>query len=51
MERCEIRAFQFLKLRKKNISWNIKIKYVTDIFFSVSSCSTKNNNCQWEVST
>jgi hypothetical protein len=30
MERCEKRAFQPLKMRKKNISLNIKTKYVTD---------------------
>jgi len=31
MERCEKRAFQLLKMRKKNISWKIKTKYVTEV--------------------
>ena len=36
MERCEIRAFQFLKIRKKKISWNIKTKCVTEFNWQLS---------------
>ena len=32
MERCEKRAFQLLKMRKKLISWTIKAKCVTAFF-------------------
>jgi len=35
MERCEKRAFQLLKMRKKKISWNIKTKCITDFIFTV----------------
>ena len=31
MEGCDKRAFQLLKMRKMNISWNIKVKYVIDV--------------------
>ena len=50
MELCEKRAFQLLKMRKINISWNIKIKYVTDIFMIVRSSSMKDCTCfrGWE---
>jgi len=41
MEPCEERAFQLVKMRKKNISWNIKIKNVTDFFLIVRSSSMK----------
>jgi hypothetical protein len=34
MERCEKRAFQFLKMRKMKISWNIKTKCVTDFLLT-----------------
>jgi len=33
MERCEKRAFQLLKIRKKEISWNIKTKCVTGFYW------------------
>ena len=39
MERCENRAFLLLKMR------NIKNKYVTDVFFCVTSSSVKDNTC------
>ena len=32
MERCELRALQLLKMRKKKISWYIKTKCLTDFF-------------------
>jgi len=35
MERFEKRAFQLLKMRKKNISWNIKTKCVTDFYWQL----------------
>ena len=35
MERCEKRAFQLLKMRKNDISWNIKTKCVTDIYWQL----------------
>ena len=41
MERCEKVAFQLIKIRKMNISRNIKIEYVTDIFVSVGSSRMK----------
>jgi hypothetical protein len=41
MERCEIRAFQLLKMRKKKIIWNIKTKCVTDFLLTVRSSSIK----------
>jgi len=41
MEWCEIPVFQFLKIRKLYFRWNIKIKYVTDVSFSVISSNTK----------
>jgi len=34
MERCEKRAFQLRKMRKKKISWNIKTKCVTDFLLT-----------------
>ena len=40
-ERCEKRAFPFLKMRKKKISWNIKTKCVTDFLLTVRSSSIK----------
>ena len=30
MERCEKRAFQLIKMRKKKMSWNIQTKCITD---------------------
>ena len=41
MERCEKVAFQLIKIRKMNISRNIKIEYVTDVFVSVGSSRMK----------
>ena len=35
MEQCDNVAFQLAKMQKKNISWNIKIKYVTDVSLRV----------------
>ena len=51
MERCEKRAFQLLILRKKNMSWNIKTKLVTDFLLTVSSSSMKDYTCHYVVST
>jgi len=34
-ERCEKRAFQLLKMRKKKITWNIKTKYITAFFWQL----------------
>jgi len=36
-ERCELRAYQFLKMWKKEISWNIKTKCVAEIILTVMS--------------
>jgi len=36
-----VRDFQVLKIRKMNISWNIKIKYVTVVILRVGSSSMK----------
>jgi len=41
MKRYEKSAIQLLKIRKMNISWNIKIKYVIDAILSVGSSSMK----------
>ena len=35
MERCEKRALQFLKIRKKKISWNIKNKCLTVFYWQL----------------
>jgi hypothetical protein len=36
MERCEKRVFQLLKMWKKKISWNIKTKCLTDLYWQLS---------------
>jgi len=41
MGRCVKRAIQLLKMQNMNISWNIKVKYVIDVFSSVGSSSMK----------
>jgi len=41
MERCEKRAFQLLKIRKKKIIWNIKSKCVTEFLLTVTSSGMK----------
>ena len=41
----ENKLFSGPKKAKKNISWNIKIKYVTDVFLSVESWSMKDYTC------
>jgi len=51
MERIEKRAFQLFKMQKKNISWNIKTKCVTDFLLTVRSSSMKDFTCHYEVST
>ena len=45
MERCEKRALQHLKMRKKKISWKIKTKCVTDILLTVGASSMKDYTC------
>ena len=35
IEWCEKRAFQLLKMRKMKVSWNIKTKCVTDIYWQL----------------
>ena len=50
-ERCEIRAFQLLKLRKNKIIWNIKTKCVTDILLTARFSSVKDYICHYVVST
>ena len=42
MERCEKRAFQLLKIRKKKISWNLKTKCVTDIYWQLGLRAWRN---------
>jgi hypothetical protein len=51
MKRCEKRALQLLKLRKKKISWNIKTKCITDFLLTVRSSRMKDYTCHYEVST
>ena len=51
MERCETRAFQLFKMRKKKISWNIKTKCVTDFLLTVSSSSMKDYTFHYVVIT
>ena len=51
MERCEKRAFQFLKMRKMEISWNIKTKCVTEFLLTVMSSSMMDYTCHYVVST
>ena len=51
LEWCEIRAFKILKMRKMNVSWNIKTKCVTDFLLSVRSSSMKDYTCHYVVST
>jgi hypothetical protein len=46
-KRCEKRAFQLLKMRKKKISWNIKTKCVTDFLWTVRSSSKKDYTCHY----
>ena len=47
IERCEKRAFQLLKMRKMNFSWNINAKYVTIFFLlSVRSSCMKDYTCR-----
>ena len=51
MERCEKRAFQLLKMRQKNISWNIKTNCLTYFSLRVRSSIMKNYTCHYVVST
>jgi len=51
MDRCEKRAFQLLKMRKRKISWNIKTKCVTDFLLTVRSSSMMDYTCHYGVST
>ena len=51
MERCEKRAFQLLKMRKKKITWNIETKCVTDFLLTVRSSSMKDYNFHYGLST
>jgi len=44
MDRFEKFALQLPKMRKMNITWNIKSKYVTDVFLSAGSSSMKDYN-------
>ena len=50
-EWCEKRAFQLLKMRKMNVSWNIKTMCVTDFLLTVRSSSMKDYTCHSAVST
>ena len=50
MERCEKRAFQLLKMRKK-VRWNIKTKRVTDFLLTVRSSSINDYTCPYVEST
>ena len=49
MERCEQRAFQLFKMRKKEIIWKMKTKCVQDIIDR--SPSTKDYTCHYGVKT
>ena len=51
MERWEKRAVQLLKMRKKNITWNIKTKCETDVLLIVRSSSTKDYSWHSMVNT
>ena len=50
MEWCEKRAFQLLKMRKMEVSWNIKTKCVTDFLLTVRSSSMKDYTWYYVVS-
>ena len=45
IERCEKRAFQLPKMRKKKFSWNIKTKCITDLLLTVKSSRMKDYTC------
>jgi len=51
MERREKSAFQLLKLRKKEISWNKNTKLLTQFLLTVGSTSMKDYTSQYVVST
>jgi len=51
MERCEKRAFQLLKMRKKKIRWNIKTKCITNFLLTIRSSRMKYYTFHYEVST
>ena len=51
MGRCDKRAFQLLKMRKKEMCWNIKTMCITDILLTVRSSSMKNYTCHYGVRT
>ena len=45
MERFENFAFQNFKMQKMNISWNINIKYVTNVSLRVDSPNMQDDAC------
>jgi len=51
MGRCEKVAFQLIKIRKINISRNIKFKYVTDVSLRAGPSRIKYILVIWGVST
>ena len=51
MEQCEKRVFSSTKCKKKEISWNIKTKCLTDILLTVRNTSMKDSTCHYGVST
>ena len=51
MEWWEKRALQLLKMRKKEVSWNIKTKCVTDFLLTVRFSNMKDYTCHYVVST
>ena len=51
MEWCEKRAFQFLKMGKIKVCWNIITKCVTDFLLTVRSSSMKDDTCHYVMST
>ena len=51
MEGCEKCAYQFLKMWKKIISWNIKTKCVEDIIWTVRSSSMEDYTSHYGLST
>jgi hypothetical protein len=51
MDWCQRRAFQLLKMRKKQISWNIKSKCLRNLSLTVRSTSMKDYTCHYGVST
>jgi len=51
MERCEERAFQLLKMRKKKLRLNIKTKCITEFLLTVRTSNVKDYTFHYVLST